>query len=236
DDFGRFANSPGSAEYILEKGNYFIRVYPYYSGIDGSSNYAVTFSVTPQPTLPTDPGNTTNQALNIGTLSGSRTYRDYVGVTDGQDYYRFTLNGRKKVNLSFTAENGYLNFALGSDTNQSGILESNEFLTSFGTRSSAVREVTLEAGTYFAVVYPYYSGVNGSSQYSLTLSVPGNSTADFNKDGKTDILLNNPNQGWNTAWLMDGTNYAGFANVFGSAGYRPVATADFNKDGKTDLV
>ncbi|MFM6155404.1 MAG: FG-GAP repeat domain-containing protein, partial [Sphaerospermopsis kisseleviana] len=59
---------------------------------------------------------------------------------------------------------------------------------------------------------------------------------DFNKDGKTDILLNNPNQGWNTAWIMDGTNYAGFANVFGSTGYQPVATADFNKDGKIDLV
>ncbi|WP_246605367.1 FG-GAP repeat domain-containing protein [Sphaerospermopsis torques-reginae] len=59
---------------------------------------------------------------------------------------------------------------------------------------------------------------------------------DFSDDGKSDILLNNPTQGWNTAWLMDGTNYAGYASVFGSAGYRPVATADFNKDGKTDLV
>jgi hypothetical protein len=71
-----------------------------------------------------------------------------------------------------------------------------------------------------------FSGINGLESKK----------SDFNKDGKTDILLNNPTQGWNTAWLMDGTNYAGFANVFGSAGYRPVATADFNKDGKTDLV
>lgn len=59
---------------------------------------------------------------------------------------------------------------------------------------------------------------------------------DFNNDGKSDILLNNLNQGWNSAWLMNGTNYAGYTTVFSSAGYKPVATADFNKDGKTDVV
>ncbi|QYX34218.1 FG-GAP-like repeat-containing protein [Sphaerospermopsis torques-reginae ITEP-024] len=70
----------------------------------------------------------------------------------------------------------------------------------------------------------------------LNVNTTSRSFPDFNKDGKTDILLNNPSQGWNTAWLMDGTNYAGYASVFSSAGYKPVATADFNKDGKTDLV
>ena len=59
---------------------------------------------------------------------------------------------------------------------------------------------------------------------------------DFNDDGKSDILLTNANQGWNSAWLMDGTNYGDYANVFSSTGYKAVATADFNKDGKTDLV
>ena len=104
-----------------------------------------------------------------------------------------------------------------------------------------VFEQSLTPGRYFIE----YAGTLGNSYQvayfsdlvvSVTTSTPTATQPDFNKDGKTDILLNNPSQGWNTAWLMDGTNYAGFANVFGSAGYRPVATADFNKDGKTDLV
>jgi hypothetical protein len=38
-------------------------------------------------------------------------------------------------------------------------------------------------------------------------------TGDFNNDGKPDIILNNLNSNWNTVWLMNGTNYAGFANL-----------------------
>ena len=104
-----------------------------------------------------------------------------------------------------------------TDTNQS----------SFSRTNSGI---LFDPGTSYGETLGSISDPKGSSNGSQSKK------SDFNKDGKTDILLNNPSQGWNTAWLMDGTNYAGFANVFGSAGYRPVATADFNKDGKTDLV
>ncbi|MBE9199987.1 MULTISPECIES: VCBS repeat-containing protein [unclassified Nodularia (in: cyanobacteria)] len=79
------------------------------------------------------------------------------------------------------------------------------------------------------------SGETGEYKFNSRL-LPLSQIPDFDGDGKTDILLTNPSQGWNQAWLMDWTNYVGATNVFGSPGYRPVATADFNKDGKTDII
>ncbi|MEA5579835.1 VCBS repeat-containing protein [Nodularia harveyana UHCC-0300] len=79
------------------------------------------------------------------------------------------------------------------------------------------------------------SGDVGEYRFNSRL-LPVRQIPDFNGDGQTDILLNNPSQGWNTAWLMNETTYTGFSNLFGSAGYQPVATADFNADGKTDLI
>ncbi|MEA5559267.1 FG-GAP repeat domain-containing protein [Nodularia spumigena] len=79
------------------------------------------------------------------------------------------------------------------------------------------------------------SGDTGEYKFNSRL-LPLSQIPDFNGDGQTDILLTNPSQGLNQALLMDGTNYAGFSNLFGSPGYRPVATAEFNKYGTTDII
>ncbi|HYW18323.1 MAG TPA: VCBS repeat-containing protein [Nodularia sp. (in: cyanobacteria)] len=86
--------------------------------------------------------------------------------------------------------------------------------------------------------FQLYSGSSGETGEYLFNSrlLPLSQIPDFNGDGQTDILLTNPSQGLNTAWLMNGTTYTGFSNLFGSPGYRPVATADFDNDGKTDLI
>jgi len=61
--------------------------------------------------------------------------------------------------------------------------------------------------------------------------------ADFNNDGKPDILWHDTATGNTIVWYMDGLNYIGLAG-FGTV--NPVcnieAVADFNGDGKPDLL
>jgi hypothetical protein len=65
--------------------------------------------------------------------------------------------------------------------------------------------------------------------------------ADFNKDGKADIIWHNGSTGATQAWFMNGATRTGFAdfsatlNVTDSTGWRFMGAADFNRDGKPDL-
>jgi cyclophilin family peptidyl-prolyl cis-trans isomerase len=134
----------------------------------------------------------------------------YSNITISQrDELNFTILGNSKPDLVTPTING----------NQ---LSLNYFPNQSGTTDISIRATNL-------------LGEFVDSRFSVTV-LPSANSKDFNNDGKTDILLTNPSQGWNTAWLMDSTNYVGFSNIFGSPGYKPVATADFNQDGKTDLV
>lgn len=62
--------------------------------------------------------------------------------------------------------------------------------------------------------------------------------ADFNNDGKTDILWRNTNTGDNTVWFMDGTSFVSAGSIFSVADKNWViaAVADFNSDSKPDLL
>ncbi|MFM6119291.1 MAG: FG-GAP repeat domain-containing protein, partial [Sphaerospermopsis kisseleviana] len=60
--------------------------------------------------------------------------------------------------------------------------------------------------------------------------------ADFNGDGNSDILLNNPSQGWNSVWFLNGTTYSGYANLPSAQGWQSLGTGDFNNDGKPDII
>ncbi|MBW4507509.1 MAG: FG-GAP repeat protein [Scytonematopsis contorta HA4267-MV1] len=68
-------------------------------------------------------------------------------------------------------------------------------------------------------------------------------SADFNGDGKDDLLWRNYNNGENAIWLKDGNNL----NSFSSAGakfitqvadtsWKMITAADFNGDGKADIL
>lgn len=63
--------------------------------------------------------------------------------------------------------------------------------------------------------------------------------ADFNSDGKPDILWRNQVTGDNGIWIMDGTQPVGYEalpNVFPGDGWELTGAADFNQDGKPDLL
>lgn len=49
-----------------------------------------------------EPNNTLSNAYNLSTLSGSRSFTDYVGSSDLQDFYRFSLSKASNLNLSLT--------------------------------------------------------------------------------------------------------------------------------------
>jgi len=65
-------------------------------------------------------------------------------------------------------------------------------------------------------------------------------TGDFNGDGKSDILLQNANDGACYVWEMDGltmiANGAGFVGWAPGKDWQVKATGDFNGDGKSDIL
>jgi hypothetical protein len=61
--------------------------------------------------------------------------------------------------------------------------------------------------------------------------------ADFNSDGKADLLWQNTSTGERYVWLMNGPAFAsGVSLGIVSTDWRIAATADFNGDGQTDIV
>ncbi|MFN9759225.1 MAG: C2 family cysteine protease [Pseudanabaena sp.] len=104
-------------------------------------------------------GNTLGTARNI-TLSSSTTIQDWVGSTDTNDYYRFTVASTSNLNLSLNGLTSDANVQL---LNSSGSLIQSS--ANAGTSAeSIVRQVN--AGTYYIRVLPY----SGSTSYNLNLS------------------------------------------------------------------
>jgi len=105
-----------------------------------------------------DPGVTFNSAHDLGNISrGNRNWNDFAGSSDVNDYYRFELSENGNFHLRL---NG-----LSSDLDVSLFDRSGNFITS-STRSGSTSESIdnfLQAGTYYARVYPY----SGSSSYKL---------------------------------------------------------------------
>jgi hypothetical protein len=62
--------------------------------------------------------------------------------------------------------------------------------------------------------------------------------ADFNADGKPDILWRNTSTGTNAVWYMDGVTMAevGYPTAVTDQNWKVAAVADFNADGKPDIL
>lgn len=152
----RGGTSSESLNQVLNQGTYYIRVYPF---AGSSTNYRLHLSST--ALAPVDnAGNRLEVARNLGVLSGNRSFQDFVGSSDTNDFYRFELNQNSDFSLALTG--------LTADADVQLLNSSGQVITgSYGSGSSSedlTRQLT--AGTYYLRVYPYA----GSTNYNLNLS------------------------------------------------------------------
>ncbi|MDJ0548138.1 MAG: S8 family serine peptidase [Microcystis sp. M49637_WE12] len=140
----------------LSAGTYYIRVYPYQSA---NTNY--NLAVSAAPLAPVDlAGNTLATARAITVGSSTTSYTDWVGSTDTNDYYCFTLANSGNFNLGLTGMTADADVQL---LNSSGSVIASSVRA--GTASESITS-QLSAGTYYIRVYPY----TGDTNYNLAVS------------------------------------------------------------------
>jgi hypothetical protein len=155
----------------LPSGTYFVRISPSSSSTFTSYDLALVSTPTPGNLSPA-PGNTLPTAFNVGTLNQrpSSTFqgRDYVGVLDEQDLYRFTLSQDSNVEVRISSPSGNTKTDLIFDANGNGLIDQGEILrTGFSNLSSRSFTRALSTGTYYVRVSP--TSTLNSSSYELTL-------------------------------------------------------------------
>jgi hypothetical protein len=102
-----------------------------------------------------------------------------------------------------------------------------------GSSYSIASASLTDAGSYTVVAT---NSVLTATSNAATLSVRA-IAADFNGDGKSDLLWQNTTTGERSLWLMNGTSFqssAGLGTI--SNDWSIAATGDFNGDGKPDIL
>ncbi|NER35316.1 MAG: hypothetical protein F6J93_15140 [Oscillatoria sp. SIO1A7] len=193
---GEFGDSNSNAEIngALAAGTYFIEVGIAFTGESQNTNYDLRFNVASQPgNTPMDPGNTLNAALDIGFVSGERNFRDFIGQTDSDDIYRFSLNSNSDVDLTLSSLTRDGTVALIQDQNGNGRIDNGDgdvLTREFANAgSSATINQTLAAGIYFIEVSAPFTGQNINTNYDLRVSVQP-STGTINNNTNTEITAN----------------------------------------------
>ncbi|MBD2413823.1 hypothetical protein FACHB389_24300 [Nostoc calcicola FACHB-389] len=161
----------------LTAGTYFIEVSNYNTG---TANYKLQASATSLGTIPVDnAGDSRNTARNIGVITTSQTFNDFVGdfnglVQDTYDYYRLELTQNRTLTLNLTGLSSDANLYL---TNFNGGTVA--YGTTAGTANESISK-NLTAGTYFA--YVYKSGIGGTN-YSLQATTTALATTPVDNAG-----------------------------------------------------
>ncbi|MBK1986088.1 CHAP domain-containing protein [Sphaerospermopsis aphanizomenoides BCCUSP55] len=141
----------------LNTGTYYVRVYPY-----GSANTNYNLSLNATAVAPIDyAGNSTSTARDIGTLNSRRSFSDWVGTADTNDYYRFYVGSQSNFSLNLTG--------LSADADVQLLNSSGGLITSSAADGSSSESIStqLSAGNYYVRVFPYGSA---ETNYNLTVS------------------------------------------------------------------
>jgi hypothetical protein len=166
------AASPPSISKTLGPGLYYVDV------VTGSSFsntlYNLSFAQTSAPrTTPSEPGSSQAAALDVGLLNTNRTFTDFVGSTDRQDFYKFVLDNFSNnftMSLGGTTESVFATLYV--DTNGNGGPEPNEVLATInatGSPTPVAINRNLPSGTYYLAVFT--NSLTANSNYTLNLSV-----------------------------------------------------------------
>ncbi|MBL1175027.1 CARDB domain-containing protein [Pantanalinema sp. GBBB05] len=129
-----------------------------------AANWRMTpFTRFNQPAVIDGAGNSTAAALNIGSLSGNAIFRETVHRSDGDDYYRFSIDATSNFNLTLNEQN-----AVNADANvQLWDAFGNVIQHSFSGTSTEFISRTLNPGTYYIRVY---QSASETTNYTLNLS------------------------------------------------------------------
>ncbi|WP_407886274.1 PPC domain-containing protein, partial [Scytonema sp. NUACC26] len=187
----------------LDTGTYYVRVYPY-NGANTSYNLSVF------ATINDFTGNTLNNARQINLDSVASTYSDWVGSSDIEDLYRFSLSKSSSFNLALNSLAADADVQLIRDANSNGVIDSGEVIassTNGGTSAESISR-SLDAGIYYIRVYPF-NGAN--TNYNLSVFATINDFAGNTLNNARQITLNSTASTYGD-WVgsSDTNDYYGF--------------------------
>ena len=134
----------------LAADTYYVRVYQF----SGDTNYNLKLTADLA-------GNTLSVARNIGSLSGTQMWSDFVGTSDPNDYYQLNLSAPGSLNIALNGLSADANLQL---FNSSGTLIGSS--SQLGNLAESINLSGLAAGTYYVRVYQS----SGDTNYTLDLS------------------------------------------------------------------
>lgn len=154
-----------SIQGVLQPGTYLIAV----NQFEGETNYNLTVSAT-AATLPSDQaGNEISTARDLGTLSGTRTFSDFVGLTDLRDFYKFQITETSRFDVRLEGLQSDADLFLIQDLNHDGQVQRDEIKQQSvdpGNASEALSATALAPGQYLILVEQF----EGDTTYNLSVS------------------------------------------------------------------
>lgn len=151
---------PESISATLEPGTYYINVY---AATGAATPYRLAVSTEEAPPAPPDhAGNTPNAAGTIENVGPTPvTVNDWVGFTDRDDYWRFTLASRADVTVQVTMESADVDVDLLRASDETNLISG----ANSGTDPEELK-LRLDPGTYLLRVYSY----QGDTPYSMQIT------------------------------------------------------------------
>ncbi|MDB9457784.1 pre-peptidase C-terminal domain-containing protein, partial [Dolichospermum circinale CS-545/17] len=136
----------------------------------GNTNYDLKLSAPPANIPPDKAGNTPSTAFDIGSLNAVASFSDFVGNVDPEDFYQFTLGDVKGLKIELNGLSGDADVELAQDTNNNGVIDSNEIISMSelqGSDAEFIHVSALAAGNYLVRVYQY----DGDTNYNLSITL-----------------------------------------------------------------
>jgi hypothetical protein len=132
-------DASASFTHYLPDGTYFLGITSLTGNVDGTQ-YALTLTHQPQlGGLTVDPGEDSNQALDLGKLTRSVTVKDVVGSLDSSDFYKFNLDQTSSFNANLSNLSRTTTLDLYFDRNGNGLADSDEqAMSSAGIKTTSL--------------------------------------------------------------------------------------------------
>ncbi|MCF4970110.1 C2 family cysteine protease [Nostoc sp. CMAA1605] len=118
-------------------------------------------------------GNTLANARRINPTATTQTFSDFVGGTDLNDFYSFSLSSRSSFNLNLGGLNTNADVQIIRDVNLNSVVDSSSEIIASGNISGIANEAirtTLDAGNYFVRVFPGIGSAFSGTNYNLSLT------------------------------------------------------------------